>query len=104
MFEKLTRRMTVALAYGRKGWYMKDTTEQDMQALKDQQAVDDARILRTKDEVDAVNAADSASMSLVNHETHVWKRGILPGQKYIKTCSIGGEIVNIEFPEWQNLA
>ena len=32
--------------------------------------------------------------------SHVWKRGILPGGKYIKTCTCG-DIEYIPFEQWQ---
>jgi len=80
----------------------------DLQALKDQQAIDDKRIMLSADERDAQNAADEASMNLVRRQgedhKHKFKRGVLPGGKYVKTCDLCGEIVSIDFTEWQVLA
>lgn len=38
------------------------------------------------------------------HTDHLWKRGLLPGGKYIKTCAVGGEMVNIDFAEWSTIS
>lgn len=35
------------------------------------------------------------------HSNHCWKRGILPGQVYVKTCTVNGEMVKgITQEEW----
>jgi hypothetical protein len=40
------------------------------------------------------------------HETErvAWRRGVLPGGKYIKTCPLCGAMVPVEFSEWQTIS
>lgn len=44
---------------------------------------------------------DVEETEVVNH-VHKWRRGVLPGQKYVKQC-VCGKMDEVTFAEWQNL-
>lgn len=82
-----------------------ETNEQDKEALRvlfREQAAEDQRIKRSIVEIDAANEANEASMNLVLSHDHKWKRGMLPGGKYIKTCACG-KMEEIDFAEFSVL-
>ncbi|MGH7954349.1 MAG: hypothetical protein ACREOZ_00135 [Gloeomargaritales cyanobacterium] len=54
-----------------------------------------------------VQAREKEALQVRTHAVpHVWKRGILPGQKYIKICAIPfcGVSEEVTMEEWQKLA
>lgn len=55
-----------------------------------------------RESTDKLASSDSLTAA-PEHDTHVWKRGMLPGGKYIKTCSVGGEMEDVDFETWQTL-
>lgn len=65
--------------------------------VEEKQAVEDAAKL--------VADAEALKASVIEHE-HRWKRGILTGGKYVKTCFVEGcgKIEQILFEEWQTIS
>jgi len=69
------------------------------------------RVIMTKDEIAGVisdevakhTPEEIAAEKVIDHvhDNHCWKRGILPGQVYVKTCTVNGEMVKgITQEEW----
>jgi len=49
---------------------------------------------------DLIDGKDSVK-DTHEHSNHCWKRGILPGHVYVKTCTVNGEMVKgITQEEW----
>lgn len=47
--------------------------------------------------------ADGEGLDYPTPHVHVWKRGILPGGKYIKSC-VCGATEDVEFEIWQTIS
>lgn len=71
--------------------------EAEKKAAEEKQAAEDAAKL--------VADAEALKASVIEHE-HRWKRGILTGGKYVKTCFVEGcgKIEQILFEEWQTIS
>lgn len=57
---------------------------------------------KQRNEILGVTQTDEEIADSGDHK-HNWRRGILPGSKYIKTCNSCWETENVSFDEWQTL-
>lgn len=77
---------------------MEEMTPEELEAAK---LVTEAERLKAEAEVKAKMEVEE----IVDHE-HRWKRGILAGGKYVKSCFVDGcgKIEQIAFEEWQTIS
>lgn len=128
----MLERIKKAIAAGRESWkQMEDKFTEEQQAeidshpteelkeLQRQLFRDDAKQVENdrKNQVQRINGSPRELLSdgvLVNQlvlstedtpaHQHKFRKGILPGGKYVKTCSVCGDMVSIEQSEWITLA
>ena len=83
---------------------MADLTAEEMEAAK---FVAEAEKVKAEAEEKAKAEAEKLKTEVeeLDHE-HRWRRGILAGGKYVKSCFVDGcgKIVQIAFEEWQTIS
>jgi hypothetical protein len=115
-----TQRFSNALYAAKKGWNMDTTKTKEIIDNHIAEVKANKELLSQSANAETVNVekvntdVDPVSNKLVKHDTdedvaetepvhvHHWRRGVLPGQKYIKQCYCGAT-EEIDYATWQNL-